>query len=213
MSSHKSKTTNLKSKIAKVIGLSGGIASGKTTVARMFESLGAAIIHADEIAHEVTERPSVRERIVRRWSRKVLKPDGSLDRKKLGAVVFADPQELRALEAMTHPAILREIQRRIRICRADRAPLIVLDAPLLNEARLDRVCDAQVFIAAQAAQRGARSARERRWSRQELARRESQQMTLEEKRRRAAYVIDNSRRPAATRADVRRLWKQMVPNL
>jgi len=195
---------------AKVIGLSGGIASGKTTVAQMFEALGAAVINADEIAHEVVQRPEVRAKIVRRWGGTILKEDGSLDRQALAVRVFVDPKELRALEGMTHPAILREIQRRIRRSRADRAPLIVLDAPLLNEARLDRVCDAQVFVAARAVQRHARSRRERRWTGQDLARREAQQMALDAKRRRATYVIDNSGTRAATGAQVRRLWKGLV---
>jgi dephospho-CoA kinase len=196
---------------AKVIGLSGGIASGKTTVAQMFEALGAAVINADEIAHEVVQRPEVRAKIVRRWGGTILKEDGSLDRQALAVRVFADAKELRALEGMTHPAILREIERRIRRHRAGKAPLIVLDAPLLNEARLDRVCDAQVFVAAKTAQRCARSWRERRWTGQDLARREAQQMTLDAKRRRATYVIDNSATRGATGAQVRALWKALVP--
>ena len=195
---------------AKVIGLSGGIASGKTTVAKMFEALGAVVINADEIAREVVERPPVRQKIVRRWGREMMK-GGALDRRRLAAAVFADAKELRALEGMTHPAILREIQRRIRRHRASKAPLIVLDAPLLNEARLDRVCDAQVFVAARAAQRCARSRRERQWTGKDLARREAQQMALDTKRRRATYVIDNSATRAATGAQVRALWKALVP--
>ena len=208
---HKSRIQNLKSKMTKVVGLSGGIASGKTTVAQMLEALGAAGINADEIAHKVLKRRDVLRRIVRRWGREILKSDGSLDRRKLGAAVFADPKDLRALEAITHPAILREIKARIREYSADKAPLIVLDAPLLNEAHLEHVCDAQVFIVAKVAQRCARSARERRWTRKDLARRESQQMALDEKRRRAAYVIDNSGTRSATRAQVRALWKTLVP--
>ena len=196
--------------MTKVIGLSGGIASGKTTIAQMFEALGAAVVNADEIAHEVIQRPAVRAKIVRRWGRQVLKEDGALDRQALGARVFKARRELRALEAITHPAILREMKARIRRHKAERAPLIVLDAPLLNEAGLDRVCDAQIFIAVKAAQRDARSARERRWTRAELARRESRQMAVAEKRRRAAYVIDNSGSRAATRAQVRRLWEALV---
>ena len=199
------------SAMTKVIGLTGGIASGKTTVARMFEELGAAVIAADEIAHEVLEKASVRGKIVRRWGRTVLKEDGSLDRQALAAKVFKDAKELRDLEGMTHPAILREFRRRIRQYKAGGAALIVLDAPLLNEARLDRVCDAQVLVAAKRAQRRLRSARERRWSGAELSRRESRQMALEQKRRRAAHIIDNSGTRAATRAQVRRLWKALVP--
>jgi dephospho-CoA kinase len=205
------KIGNRASKTTKVLGLSGGIASGKTTVARMFESLGAAVISADEIAHETLKRPSVRRQIRRRWGRGVFRPDGSVDRKRLGAVVFNSPAEVRALEAITHPPILREIKGRMRAFSAGgKVPLIVLDAPLLNEARLDRLCHAQVFVTAKKASRVRRAGRERRWSRGELARRESRQMPLAEKRRRADFIIDNSGTRAATRAQVRRVCEALV---
>jgi len=80
----------------------------------MLESLGAMVINADEIAHEVVGRAAVLRRIARRWRREVLKIDGALDRRRLAAVVFADPQEVRALEAIVHPPVLREIRSRIR---------------------------------------------------------------------------------------------------
>jgi dephospho-CoA kinase len=206
----KSKIQNPKSKIPKVVGLSGGIASGKTMVARMFGSLGAVVISADEIAHEVVNRASVRRRIVRRWGRQLLKAGGSLDRRKLASKVFSEPGELRALEAMTHPEILREIQRRIRRYKTKRAPLIVLDAPLLYETRLDRLCDVEVFILAGSRTRYSRAKQERGWTPRELRQREAQQVSLREKRARADRLIVNFATPAVTRAQVRQVWNELV---
>jgi dephospho-CoA kinase len=134
-----------------------------------------------------------------------------VDRKRLGAVVFNSPEEVQALEAMTHPAILREIRGRMRASSASgKVSLVVLDAPLLNESHLDRLCDAQVFVEAKKVRRVRRAGRERRWSRGELSRRESRQMPLAEKRRRADFIIDNSGTRAATRAQVRRVCEALV---
>ncbi len=210
MPGKKSRSAGAKPRKTRVVGLTGGIAGGKTTVARMFGSLGAAVVSADRIAREVVRRPSVLRRVARRWGAQMVR-NGRLDRRRLASVVFENPQELRALEAMTHPLILRDIRDRIRRHKRQQAPLIILDAPLLNEAGLDSVCDCQIFVEAGKALRCLRAARDRDWSPAELVRRERQQLSLGEKKRRAALVIDNSGTRAAALARVRRAWKALVP--
>ena len=96
-----------------IIGLLGGIAAGKTTVAGMLVDLGATVVSADEIGHAVLERPETRERILARWGREVQDEAGKVDRRRLSEKVFGDPQELGALEAITHPAILASMREQI----------------------------------------------------------------------------------------------------
>ena len=126
-----------------VIGLTGGIACGKSTVAAMLGELGAVVIDADEIVHEL-QRPGdvVFERIVAAFGVGVLGERGELDRRALGRIVFADPASLARLEALIHPAVAAAIDARIAEISADpMPPAIVIEAVKLVEARLRRHCD------------------------------------------------------------------------
>ena len=188
-----------------VIGLLGGIAAGKTTVARMLADLGARVVSADAIAHAVLAEPGVRDRIVARWGPGVLDPAGSVDRGWLARRVFADPAELAALEAITHPAILAEMRRRLAEARAERPPAIVVDAPLLVEAAQDDLCDVLIFVECAQELRLARAA-ERGWDPAELLRRERHQWPLDAKRARARFVIDTGVPIETTLRQVQKLW-------
>ncbi len=191
-----------------MIGLLGGIAAGKTTVARMLAALGARSVNADEIGHAVLGQPAVRDRVVALWGEGVLGPDGRVDRAKVARKAFSGPQELAALEAVTHPAILAELRRQIAAARAAGAPAIVLDAPLLVETRLDAVCDALVFVDCPREVRLRRAA-ERGWDAAELARRERLQTPLDVKRARARFVIDGHGPLETTTRQVQELWQEI----
>jgi dephospho-CoA kinase len=116
-----------------VIGLSGGIASGKSTVARLLEERGAEVIDADRIGHAVlAPRGAARDEVLARFGPEVLGPDGGIDRARLGALVFADPVARRDLEAISHPHIYAEMERRLAQPHAEGA-VVVIDAPLLVE--------------------------------------------------------------------------------
>jgi len=192
-----------------VLGLLGGIGAGKTTVARMLGDLGARVVFADAIAHEVLADPAVRDRIAGRWGPAVLDPAGGVDRGRLGHRVFADAAEVAALEAITHPAILAEMQRQVAEARAAGAAAIVLDAPLLVEAELDRVCDCLVYVDCPEDVRRARAA-ERGWGPAELARRERLQQPLDSKRARARFVIDGNASLETTFRQVQALWEETL---
>jgi dephospho-CoA kinase len=130
-----------------VIGLAGGVAAGKSTVARMFADLGAEVIDADAIARKVIEMPEVCDEIRRRWDGDLFTADGRPDRAKIAEKVFADPDKLRELTGLMHPIIRQRMQEQIAdAARHRRAPLIVIDAPLLLEAGLAGWCDAIVFV-------------------------------------------------------------------
>ena len=193
-----------------VIGLLGGVASGKSTVARMLAEQGATLVSADEIAHAVLARPEVRDRIVARWGREVLAGGGQVDRAKLGERVFADPQELAALEAITHPAILAAMRQQIAGAQgsADVAAVVV-DAPLLIEAELDALCDLLVFVDTPLETRLARAAG-RGWDASELRRRERHQQPLEAKRGRARFIIENDSTLETTLEQVQQLWQETL---
>ncbi|HPD14669.1 MAG TPA: dephospho-CoA kinase [Planctomycetota bacterium] len=191
-----------------MIGLLGGIAAGKTTVARMLAELGARTVNADEIGHAVLAQPAVREQVVALWGRGVLGPDGGVDRAKVARRAFRGPKELAALEAITHPAIRAELHRQIAAARAAGAPAIVVDAPLLVETELDAVCDALVFVDCPREVRRKRAA-ERGWKAAELARRERLQAPLEIKRARARFVINGNGPLETTTRQVQELWQEI----
>jgi dephospho-CoA kinase len=125
-----------------VIGLTGGIGSGKSTVARRLGALGARIIDADRVGHEVLEPGAeAYDPVLHTFGREILDSSGRIDRKKLGAMVFADPDKLRALNAISHPAMAERMARRIAELRKERPPAIALDAAILFQAGWDRLCD------------------------------------------------------------------------
>ena len=194
-----------------VLGIVGGVASGKSTVAQMFAALGAAVVDADRIGHDVLETDAVRDELVRRWGRQILNGTGSIDRQKVADLVFGEPKRLAELNVIVHPAICRRIAEQIeRIRREQRRRLIVLDAALLMEANLQTWCDALVFVEAPDAQRNRRARDERGWAPDELARRESGQMPPHAKRRQADSVIDNGGTLEQTKERVKGLDRRWV---
>ena len=175
-------------------GLTGGIASGKTTVARYFESLGANIIDADRIGHEVIEpgRPAHQE-ILDHFGKAILDSSGYIDRKKLGSIVFADPHQLRALNAIVHPRIVAREGELARGYR-DQNPrsVVIVDAALIFESGIGGNLRKVMVAWCRPEQQLERLMAKAGVSREEAERRIQAQMPVEEKRRRADYVIDCS---------------------
>jgi dephospho-CoA kinase len=194
----------------KVIGLTGGIASGKSLVAAMFAELGAAVVDADAIAREVLRSPEVAEKLRKSWGHEVFRA-GSPDRARIARIVFDDPAKLKELTDWVHPPTLREMRAQLDRAGEDRGvPLIILDAPLLIEADLAPWCDALLFVDAADPLRRARARADRGWSDEELRRREAAQAPLSEKRARASLVLDNNGSVEETRAAVAQLFRQWV---
>lgn len=176
-----------------VVGLIGGMGSGKSRVAAEFARHGARVISGDPIGHEALRQPEIRRRVLARWGDGILAADGDIDRRRLGAIVFADPAERVRLEEMLFPWIRQSVREEIDKARQDAAvPLIVLDAAVMLEAGWNDACDRLVFVEAPRPLRLQRLAEQRGWSAAETAQREQAQMPLEEKRRRADHVIDNA---------------------
>jgi dephospho-CoA kinase len=176
-----------------VLGLIGSIGGGKSRVAQLLAQRGACVVSGDEAGHEALRQPELRSRIVERWGSGVLDSGGAIERRKLGALVFADPEQRHELEDIVFPWIKARLQERIEQAQADpRIRLIVLDAAILLEAGWDTKCDRIVFVDAPFEVRVERVQRQRGWTRQELAAREQAQLPLPAKAARAHFVLDNS---------------------
>jgi dephospho-CoA kinase len=193
-----------------VIGLVGGVAAGKSTVAAEMARLGAAVVDGDRIGHQVLLAPVVRRAIRRRWGAEVHSPGGEVDRAALAKVVFNDPKELSALNRILHPRIRREMQRQIASAR--RSPgvvAVVLDAAVMFEAGWDDLCSAIVFVKAPSSARSGRSAA-KGWDRAGWRKREIAQISLDRKRRKSDYMVDNSSSVSRLRDQVRELFLSLV---
>jgi dephospho-CoA kinase len=194
-----------------VVGLIGGIGSGKSRVAAEFARRGAVLIAGDQLGHEALRQPAVKEQVRHRWGEGVFDATGEVDRRQLGRLVFADQAELKALEAMTFPWIERGIEQGIRQAQEDpRAALVVLDAAILLEAGWNRYCDRLVYVHAPRARRLARVAAQRGWTAKEVDTRARAQLPLPDKMRRADEVVDNSRSPEETARQVESLLSRWV---
>jgi dephospho-CoA kinase len=176
-----------------VIGLIGGIGSGKSAVAAAFAALGSYVIDADRVGHALLKDPAIIQRVVSLWGAGVLDAGGQVDRKQLARIVFADRQELGRLDALLHPAMAEEFRLQIAAARSDPAIVaVVLDAALLFEAGWDALCDLVVFVDTPAEERHRRLKANRGWSDEEIDRREASQLPLEPKKLRSTHIIDNS---------------------
>ncbi len=173
-----------------LIGLTGNIATGKSAVAKMLEELGSTVIDADALVHELQRKGSpVYNDIVAAFGPGILDRAGEIDRKVLGSMVFADPEKLRALESIVHPAVLIESMRRIAEATT---PVVVYEAIKLIEAGRVEMCDALWVVTARAEVQLQRLMRDRRMSEAEARQRIEAQPPQSEKITRAAVVIDNS---------------------
>jgi dephospho-CoA kinase len=188
-----------------LVGLTGGVATGKTTVAKMFQRCGAVVIDADVLAREVVKpaKPAWRE-IVRTFGNGVLNPDRTIDRRALGAIVFHDKAKLRLLERIVHPRVAREQARLTRqAVRKDPRAVIIYDVPLLFEAGIDKRVDRVIVVTADRETQIARLKKRNRLARADALRRIRNQMPLAEKMRRADFVLPGTLTPASLRQAVR----------
>jgi dephospho-CoA kinase len=197
----------------KLIGLLGGVASGKSTVAELFRQLGAEVLDADRIGHEVLRMPAVRAAVGGRWGKDVIGSDGEVDRPALAKIVFAPapdgPRELAELERITHPEIRRRLKAEIDEMARRGTIVAILDAPVMLKAGWNELCNALVFVDSPADQRLARAVA-RGWSPAEFARREASQEPVEEKRRLADFVLDNSHDVSYIQSQVERCWQRLL---
>ena len=196
----------------KVIGVTGGVGTGKSTVAGMFGRLGAQVLDADQITHELMKPgTSVWRKIRSRFGKEILGKDKQIDRRRLGELVFGRPGELKKLSQVIHPAVRRRIrQQTASIRRKNPEAVVVLDVPLLIEAGSAYRVDALIVVSSSLKAAAGRLKRRSGWSLQQVRRRQGFQLPLREKERVADFVVRNNGSQAATRRQVARIWQQVV---
>lgn len=196
-----------------IIGLIGGVASGKSFVAQEFRRLGAEVLNGDAIGHEVLKLERVVQVLVRRWGKEILAADGSADRGAIARIVFAADradQELQFLESVTHPEISEIIASRLEQLRQlGQCQVVVLDASVMLKAGWDSMCDRLIFVQSPRELRQAR-ATERGLTTGQFRAREAAQLPVEEKRRRADVVIDNSGSQPKTVEQIEKVWQSLL---
>jgi len=192
-------------------GLTGGVASGKSTVAEMFRALGARIIDADKFGHDLLRaRLPAYQEAVRRFGNTVLDSSGEIDRKRLGAIVFADPAALQDLNAILHPRIIEAVETcAAQYAQANPFDVILVDAALIFEAGIGAKFQKVIVVWCRPEQQIERLMTKSELTREAAAQRIASQMPPEEKRRRADFLIDNSGDLASTRTQVQSIYPRL----
>ena len=195
----------------KVLGLTGGIGSGKSMVLSMFANLGAEVIDADQLAREVVEpgQPALEE-IATAFGRDMLMPDGRLDRGKLARIIFADPVARARLNAITHPRIQERMATEMAL-RGSRPGLLIVDIPLLYENDRSDTVESVIVVWVDAKTQLRRLTERDGLTPDEARQRIAAQMPLDEKRARADLVVDNSGSRENTRRQVEAIYRRFAP--
>ena len=193
-----------------VIGLLGGVGAGKSLVAAQFAEFGCKVVDADRIGHELLSEPAVRRALRRRFGGAIFDSRGRVNRRRLADAVFDRRDQLRALERIVHPTLWSRVRQALAAARRTRRPAVILDAALILEKGLDKLCDVMLYIQVPAKVRRVRAMQARGWSPSEVSRREAFQVSLKTKRNRADYVIDNSTSPEHTLAQVRTILSRVT---
>lgn len=200
--------------LMKLVGLTGGIASGKSTVSRMFSARGAAIVDADAVYHELVRaqdgKPSALARQIEARFPGVLHDNGELDRAALGARVFAAAAERQALGEITHPRVAGAVAEKMAELAARGVTLVLYDVPLLFERRLEEGMHATIVVWVPREVQLARLCARDRLTLEAAEARLKAQLPLDAKRRRATYVIDNSGSQADTETQVETVWSALA---
>ncbi|WP_289137397.1 dephospho-CoA kinase [uncultured Brevibacillus sp.] len=189
-----------------ILGLTGGIATGKSTVTAMLRERGIPVIDADQIAREVVEqgKPAY-EAIVRHFGRDILLEDGQLDRKKLGEVVFSDEAERQKLNAIVHPEVRRVMRQEAEAAEENGAPIVFMDIPLLYESKLQYLVEKIVVVYAPSDMQLARMMERDELDEEQAKKRLRAQFPIDQKKLEADFLIDNSQSREETQRQVEEL--------
>ncbi len=191
-----------------IIGLIGGIASGKSTVAHFFEKLGAYVINADHLGHKALELPSVKEKLFASWGEKVFQ-DKEVNREALAKIVFQNQSDLKKLESIVHPSIMEQIQQNFQELVQKNKTIVVFDIAILDQLGIHADCDIVIFIEASENIRKKRSIENRGWSEGELEKRSKFQKSLEAKKKLAHCKINNNGILEEIEPQVQSIWENI----
>lgn len=197
-----------------VVGLTGGIVGGKSTVALMFRDLGANIIDADKLGHSVIlpYKPAWKK-IVKLFGKDILRKDLTIDREKLGQTVFKNQILLKKLNEITHPEIIKIIKKEIISAKNNthsQQKILMIDAALIYETKIDRFMDKIIVVYIDKKEQIKRLMRRNNFSKDEASQRIESQMPMKEKVKKADYVIDNNNSLDKTKKQVVKIWESLV---
>ena len=197
-----------------IVGLTGGIVGGKSTVASMFKDLGAKIVDADKLGHSVIlpHRPAWKK-IIRLFGKDILRNDLTIDRGRLGKIVFTNQTLLKKLNEITHPEMIKLIKKEINLARNkthNQEKILIIAAALIYEAKIDRLMDKIIAVYIDEDEQIKRIIKRNNLSKEEALQRIKSQMPMKEKVKMADYVIDNSNSLDETKKQVEKIWKKLV---
>ena len=200
--------------MALIVGLTGGIVGGKSTVASMFKDLGAKIVDADKLGHSVIlpNKPAWKK-IIKIFGKDILQNDLTIDRKKLGKIVFTNQTLLKKLNEITHPEITKMIKKEIDSAKNNthnQEKVLIIDAALIYEAKIDRFMDKIIVVYIDKDEQIKRLIKRNNLSKDEALQRVRSQIPIEEKAKMADYLIDNSNSLNKTREQVEKVWQSLV---
>tara|TARA_B100000809_G_scaffold164269_2_gene161625 strand:+ start:6624 stop:7229 length:606 start_codon:yes stop_codon:yes gene_type:complete len=195
-----------------ILGILGGIGSGKSTVTDMFAALGANTLDADAIAHELIEKEETKATLRQWWGDEIITAEGKVDRTKIAQKVFSDAAELIRLNSLIHPEVRKRIEEGIGKFMAkngEEKKLLVLDVPLLASSTLRDLCDEIIFVNSDESLRQSRT-QLRGWSSKDLKQREACQVPENDKKKLSGFIINNSGSLDETRQQVEALYQDLV---
>ena len=197
-----------------IVGLTGGIVGGKSTVASMFRDLGAKIVDADKLGHSVIlpHKPAW-GKITRLFGKGILQNDLTIDRGKLGKIVFTNQTLLKKLNEITHPEIIKLIKKEINLeinKTQNQEKILIIDAALIYETKMDRLMDKIIIVYINEDEQVKRLIRRNNLSKEEALQRIKSQMPMKEKVKMADYVIDNSNSMYKTKKQVEKIWEELM---
>jgi len=200
--------------MALIIGLTGGIVSGKSTVARMFKDLGAKIVDADKLGHKVIlPQGTAYKRIIEVFGQDILQKDQTINREKLGKIVFAKQNLLKKLNKITHPEIIKLIKKEINLAKdnsKEEKKILIIDAALIYETKIDRLMDKIIVVCLDEEEQLKRLIKRNNLSEKEALQKIKSQIPLKEKIEIADYVIDNSNSLDKTKEQAERIWQELI---
>ena len=197
-----------------IIGVTGGIACGKSTVSNELSKYGAKIINADKMAHwQLSPGGEIYEAYIEHFGKGILNDEGLIDRRKVAGIVFNNKDELQWINEVAHPILLRHVRERLSKYQSEGVTLVILDVPLLFESGWDRECDEVWVVHLKHARQVNRLMERNNLTLEEAEDRIKAQIPSKERRKRADVVIDNNGYKSSTRKQIRRLIKRRFPHL
>jgi dephospho-CoA kinase len=194
-----------------IVGLTGGIASGKTTVRKMFEKLGAYTLDADELSHKTLHQKDVYQRLLEHFGNGILDKDKKIDRKRLGKIVINNKKELKFLESVVHPKIAEMRNAFIEnVKKKDKDAVIIYDVPLLYEKKMKNMFDTIIMVYVDRKTQIKRIMERNKISEEGAEKRLKLQMDIEEKKKKAQIIIDNGGTLDNTFKQVKNIWNKTI---